>query len=80
MFGTLTLAFTSSNVFYTVFIAFVAIVVLGLDHGLILLPMLLSLVGPTKVFATYKASNLLVEEWSTSADEDVLVVVADPLV
>jgi len=80
LFGTLPLAFTSSDVFYTVFIAFVAIVVLGLGHGLILLPILLSLVGPTNVFATYKASDSLVEERSAPADEDVLVVVADPLV
>jgi len=44
--GTLPLAFTSSTVFYTVFVAFIAIVTLGLGHGLILLPVVLSMVGP----------------------------------
>lgn len=51
--GTLPLAFTSSEVFYTVFIALLAIVALGLSHGLILL----SLVGPLEVAAAEKATS-----------------------
>ena len=44
--GTIPLAFSSSEIFTTVFIAFIALVVLGITHGLILLPVLLSIVGP----------------------------------
>lgn len=44
--GTLPLAFSTSDIFYTVFIAFLALVVLGATHGLILLPVVLSMIGP----------------------------------
>jgi len=44
--GTLPLAFSTSTIFYTIFIAFVGLVTLGIGHGLILLPVLLSLFGP----------------------------------
>lgn len=44
--GTLPLAFSTSEIYTTVFIAFLGLVLLGLAHGLILLPVLLSLVGP----------------------------------
>ena len=44
--GTLPLAFSTSTIFYTIFIAFVGLVTLGVGHGLILLPVVLSLVGP----------------------------------
>jgi hypothetical protein len=44
--GTLPLAFSTSDIFTTVFIAFLALVLLGVSHGLILLPVLLSLMGP----------------------------------
>jgi predicted RND superfamily exporter protein len=43
--GTLPLAFSSSSTFTTVFIAFLALVILGITHGLILLPVLLCLFG-----------------------------------
>jgi len=43
--GTLPLAFANSNIFFTVFIAFVGLVVLGITHGLILLPVVLATVG-----------------------------------
>jgi uncharacterized membrane protein YdfJ with MMPL/SSD domain len=80
LFGTLPLAFTSSEVFYTVFIAFMAIVVLGLGHGLILLPVLLSLVGPTEVvtFAKpaatdHQTDDSSEEERSAPVDVEVLL-------
>jgi Patched family len=41
------LAASSLEIFMTVFSAFFAMVVLGCTHGLILLPVVLSLVGPT---------------------------------
>lgn len=44
--GTLPLAFSSSEIFRTVFVAFFGVVFLGATHGLILLPVLLSLAGP----------------------------------
>ena len=44
--GTIPLAFSSSEIFTTVFIAFITLVVLGISHGLILLPVILSIIGP----------------------------------
>ena len=44
--GTIPLAFSSSEIFTTVFIAFITLVVLGISHGLILLPVILSILGP----------------------------------
>jgi Niemann-Pick C1 protein len=44
--GTLPLAFSSSEIFSTIFITFVGLVVLGCGHGLILLPVILSTIGP----------------------------------
>jgi len=44
--GTVPLAFSTSDIFHTVFIAFLGLVVLGGTHGLILLPVILSIVGP----------------------------------
>ena len=44
--GTLPLAFSASEIFITIFYAFLALVVLGCGHGLILLPVILSMIGP----------------------------------
>lgn len=43
--GTLPLAFSTSEIMKTVFVAFVGLVTLGAGHGLILLPVLLSMFG-----------------------------------
>lgn len=45
--GVLPLIFSSLQLFLTVFYAFFAMVFLGVSHGLILLPVVLSYVGPT---------------------------------
>ncbi|CAB9500204.1 Pick C1-like protein 1 [Seminavis robusta] len=45
--GVVPLAFSSSGILKTVFISFIAMVTLGIGHGLILLPVLLSYWGPT---------------------------------
>jgi predicted RND superfamily exporter protein len=42
----LPLALSSSNIVMTFFITLIGIALLGLSHGLILLPVLLSLIGP----------------------------------
>uniref|UniRef100_A0A7S2YTK4 SSD domain-containing protein n=1 Tax=Entomoneis paludosa TaxID=265537 RepID=A0A7S2YTK4_9STRA len=44
--GTLPLAFSTSSIFYTVFLSFLALVVTGIGHSLVLLPVVLSTVGP----------------------------------
>ena len=45
--GVCPLVFSSTHIFMTVFWAFAAMVSLGFAHGLILLPVVLSLIGPT---------------------------------
>merc|ERR1712176_610574 len=44
--GTAALAFSSTKLFFTIFVAFLGMVLLGSAHGLILLPVLLSIFGP----------------------------------
>lgn len=46
LFGVLPLALSSSEIFWTTFIIFFGLVFLGLLHGLVLLPVLLSMFGP----------------------------------
>lgn len=45
--GVVPLCFSTTKIFMIVFKSFFAMVVLGLAHGLILLPVVLSLIGPT---------------------------------
>ena len=45
--GTIPLAFSSSEIFHAVLVIFLSFVILSLAHGLLLLPVLLSVVGPT---------------------------------
>jgi Niemann-Pick C1 protein len=57
--GTLPLAFSSSTIFYTVFVAFIGLVTLGCGHGLILLPIILSNFGPEDQIEPSKVSKTL---------------------
>jgi len=60
------LCLSSTKIFMTVFLAFLAMVVLGILHGLVLLPVILSLVGPTLQTTTIHSNNSMVE--STGID------------
>merc|ERR1712150_126262 len=51
--GVLPLAFSSSEIFFTVFIIFFGLILLGLLHGLVLLPVLLSMIGPLESIGKY---------------------------
>lgn len=44
--GTIPLAFSTSTIFQTIYIAFLGLSTLGVGHGLILLPVVLSTIGP----------------------------------
>jgi Niemann-Pick C1 protein len=44
--GVLPLAFNTTGIFQVVFVTFIGLVVLGVGHGLVLLPVLLSICGP----------------------------------
>lgn len=54
MLGVLPLAFSTSSLMRTVFVAFMGMVSLGVSHGLIVLPVVLSLVGPTEPLKEHK--------------------------
>lgn len=55
MLGVLPLAFSTSELMRTVFVAFVGMVGLGVTHGLVVLPVVLSIVGPTAPIKEYEA-------------------------
>jgi len=64
--GTVPLAFSTSEIFYTVFIGFMGLVVIGVSHGLILLPVILSTVG-TEEQVTTVVSGREVQRRSTES-------------
>lgn len=54
--GIMLLAFTSSEIFRTIFITYVGVVALGVSHGLVFFPVVLSLVGPNLRISSAYAS------------------------
>ena len=54
MLGVLPLALSTSALMRTVFVAFIGMVSLGITHGLMVLPVILSLVGPTAPMKEHK--------------------------
>ena len=55
--GTIPLAFSTSTIFNTIFIAFLGLSMLGVGHGLILLPVVLSMIGPEDQVCRSSQSN-----------------------
>lgn len=55
----LLLAFAKSYFFYQIFVCLIALSVYGLTHGLILAPILLSIMGPPSFFATEEEKELV---------------------
>jgi len=47
--GVIPLAFSTSEIFYTIFIGFIGLVTLGITHALIFIPVVLSIFGPNVV-------------------------------
>jgi Niemann-Pick C1 protein len=71
--GMVPLAFSTSDVFRTVFIIFLGLTTLGMGHGLILLPVILATVGPIECVPTSTdKSDPIVE--SNKAPQTVLAI------
>jgi Niemann-Pick C1 protein len=66
--GTVPLAFSSSEIFTSVFIAFIALVVLGITHGLILLPVILSIFGTED--STYRPKGTICKDSMTPTESE----------
>ncbi|CAB9506450.1 Pick C1-like protein 1 [Seminavis robusta] len=66
--GVSLLAFSSGGLIQTVFIMFIAMVSVGLAHGLILLPVILSYVGPTVCIKPDHCEGD--NQWETPDDDD----------
>jgi uncharacterized membrane protein YdfJ with MMPL/SSD domain len=70
--GVLPLAFSSSEIFFTTFIVFFGLVIIGLLHGLILLPVLLSMLGPIEsIFEICEEGSPLERDKSASSTREV---------
>jgi Niemann-Pick C1 protein len=68
--GVVPLAFSTSEVFWNMFVLFLGLVTLGMGHGLILMPVLLSLIGPvsnTNLKPTIKSKSQDSEDLELSA-------------
>jgi predicted RND superfamily exporter protein len=66
--GVVPLAFSSSHIIRIVFIIFIALVTLGLSHGLMLLPVVLSVVGPLNVIPDLNGEDDSRDKADTNGD------------
>jgi Niemann-Pick C1 protein len=69
--GTLPLAFSSSEIFTTIFIAFMGLVTLGCGHSLILLPVILSTIGPEDQIKKGADKSLEHQETTATSNDHV---------
>ena len=69
--GVVPLCFSTTRIFMIVFLSFVGMVVLGLIHGLVLLPVILSLVGPkTGVVSLHKNQSAETDDMPKEEEEE----------
>ena len=68
--GVLPLALSQSEIFWTTFIIFFGIVLLGLLHGLILLPVLLSMFGPLESIVDDHDNDKVMAREETASEND----------
>jgi len=71
--GVLPLAFSTSEIMRNVFLAFVVMVLVGLGHGLVLLPALLSVFGPINVMTSGFVVKNTGTSWTATPNESIEV-------
>ena len=66
--GAMPLALSTSEIFSTIFVTFIGLVTLGAGHGLILLPVLLSMLGPEVCIRHERFSSTSIDKEADGAD------------
>lgn len=76
--GVLPMAFAKSAIFFSVFVVFFGLVFFGLLHGLVLLPVLLSIFGPMVVLESIADDSDNDNTHATPGPEDLEAETAKP--